>query len=79
MLWRRVSCFNANVLLSAKTVAAPMDHPCSYVLFGPPCDDLADEAHARGWRVAHLPGARLHQIIDPVGTARHLVELATAT
>ena len=37
------------------------------------------EASARGWRVAHLPGAHLHQIIDPAGTARHLVECATTT
>ncbi|MEU6205390.1 alpha/beta hydrolase [Micromonospora musae] len=55
------------------------DHPCSYLLFGPPYDDLADEARDRGWRVAHVPGAHLHQIIDPAGTARHLVELATTT
>ncbi|OIK07472.1 alpha/beta hydrolase [Streptomyces monashensis] len=52
------------------------DHPCSYLLFGPPYDDLATEARARGWRVAHLPGAHLHQIVDPAGTARRLVELA---
>lgn len=55
------------------------DHPCSYLLFGPPYDDLAAEARERGWRVAHLPGAHLHQIIDPAGTARHLVELAITT
>ncbi|MFI9809170.1 alpha/beta hydrolase [Streptomyces sp. NPDC052301] len=54
------------------------DHPCSYLLFGPPYDDFATEAQERGWRVAHLPGAHLHQIVDPVGTARQLVELATA-
>lgn len=52
------------------------DHPCSYLLFGPPYDDLAAEARERGWRVAQLPGAHLHQIVDPAGTARHLVELA---
>lgn len=52
------------------------DHPCSYLLFGPPYDDLAAEADRRGWRVAHLPGAHLHQIVDPAGTARHLVDLA---
>ncbi|MGW2830787.1 alpha/beta hydrolase [Streptomyces sp. NPDC001286] len=52
------------------------DHPCSYLLFGPPYDGLAAEARERGWRVAHLPGEHLHQIVDPVGTARHLVELA---
>ncbi|MFF9625044.1 alpha/beta hydrolase [Streptomyces griseosporeus] len=53
------------------------DHPCSYLLFGPPYDDLAAEAQARGWRVARLPGAHLHQIVDPAGTARHLVDLAS--
>ncbi|MEU6273049.1 alpha/beta hydrolase [Streptomyces populi] len=55
------------------------DHPCSYLLFGPPYDDAATEARERGWRVAHLPGAHLHQTVDPAGTARHLVELATTT
>ncbi|MFE6308390.1 alpha/beta hydrolase [Nocardiopsis sp. NPDC057823] len=52
------------------------DHPCSYLLFSPPYDGLAAEARERGWRSAHLPGTHLHQISDPVGTARHLVELA---
>ncbi|MGX1472365.1 UNVERIFIED_CONTAM: hypothetical protein RKD50_001173 [Streptomyces canus] len=52
------------------------DHPCSYLLFGPPYDGPADEARRRGWRVAHLPGAHLHQIVDPAGTVRHLVELS---
>ncbi|GAA3808009.1 hypothetical protein GCM10022226_30140 [Sphaerisporangium flaviroseum] len=55
------------------------DHPCSYLLFGPPYDDLSVEARERGWRVAHLPGAHLHQIIDPAGTARQLIELVTTT
>ncbi|MFF9087471.1 alpha/beta hydrolase [Streptomyces sp. NPDC014991] len=54
------------------------DHPCSYLLFGPPYDDASAEARARGWRAAHLPGAHLHQTVDPAGTARHLVALATA-
>ncbi|MCG8969514.1 MULTISPECIES: alpha/beta fold hydrolase [Streptomyces] len=52
------------------------DHPCSYLLFGPPYEEVAAEARGRGWRVAHLPGEHLHQIVDPAGTARHLVELA---
>ncbi|WP_225094711.1 alpha/beta hydrolase [Streptomyces sp. CoH27] len=55
------------------------DHPCSYLLFGPPYEDLAAEARARGWRVAHLPGAHLHQTVDPAGTARRLVDLAATT
>lgn len=54
------------------------DHPCSYLLFGPPYDEDAAEARRRGWRVAHLPGGHLHQIIDPEGTARQLLELADA-
>ncbi|MGW4562003.1 alpha/beta hydrolase [Streptomyces sp. NPDC004561] len=54
------------------------DHPCSYLLFGPPYEDCAAEARARGWRVAHLPGEHLHQTVDPAGTARRLAELATA-
>jgi hypothetical protein len=52
------------------------DHPCSYGLFGPPYDGLADEARQRGWRVGHLPGAHPHQIVDPARTVRHLVELS---
>ncbi|MCX4681086.1 alpha/beta hydrolase [Streptomyces sp. NBC_01433] len=51
------------------------DHPCAYLLFGPPYNDMATDARERGWRTAHLPGAHLHQIIDPVGTTRRLLEL----
>lgn len=53
------------------------DHPCSYVLFGPPYEDIAAEARERGWRVVHLPGQHLHQIVDPAGTARQLAELVS--
>lgn len=52
------------------------DHPCSYLLFGPPYEEAAAQARARGWRVAHLPGEHLHQIVDPEATARHIVDLA---
>ncbi|MFD8612183.1 alpha/beta hydrolase [Streptomyces sp. NPDC059631] len=51
------------------------DHPCSYLLFGPPYEEQAAEARARGWQVAHLPGEHLHQLVDPAGTVRHLLEL----
>ncbi|MFE2375733.1 alpha/beta hydrolase [Streptomyces sp. NPDC059398] len=51
------------------------DHPCSYLLFGPPYDETATDARERGWRTAHLPGEHLHQLADPAGTARHLIEL----
>ncbi|MFF1894348.1 alpha/beta hydrolase [Streptomyces sp. NPDC058206] len=53
------------------------DHSCSYLLFGAPYDDMATDARERGWRTAHLPGAHLHQIVDPAGTARQLLELTT--
>ncbi|WP_327287507.1 alpha/beta hydrolase [Streptomyces sp. NBC_01198] len=53
------------------------DHPCAYLLFGPPYDEPAAEARERGWQVAHLPGAHLHQVVEPARTARHLIELAT--
>ncbi|GAA0978362.1 alpha/beta hydrolase [Nocardiopsis tropica] len=53
------------------------DHPCSYLQFSPAYDGLAAKARERGWRVARLPGAHLHQLVDPAGTAGHLVELAT--
>jgi hypothetical protein len=52
------------------------DHPCAYVLFGPPYEAEAEEARARGWTVAHLPGAHLHQTVDPAGTAALITELA---
>ncbi|MFG3366978.1 alpha/beta hydrolase [Streptomyces sp. NPDC048156] len=52
------------------------DHPCSYLLFAPQYEDVATEARERGWRVGHLPGEHLHQIIDPEGTARILIEFA---
>jgi hypothetical protein len=55
------------------------DHPCGYLLFGPPYDDVADEARERGWPVGHLPGAHLHQLVDPDGTARHVVELVSGS
>ncbi|MFJ6463212.1 alpha/beta hydrolase [Streptomyces sp. NPDC091387] len=51
------------------------DHPCSYLLFSPPYEDVATDARERGWRTAHLPGEHLHQIVDPVGTAQQLLEL----
>ena len=54
------------------------DHRSSYLLFSAEGYGAeADEARERGWRVAHLPGEHLHQLIDPPGTARHLIDLAT--
>lgn len=52
---------------------------CAYLRFSPPYDALATEARERGWRIAHLPGGHLHQLVDPAGTAQHLVELSTGS
>lgn len=52
------------------------DHPCSYLRFSSAYETEAAEARERGWRVSHLPGEHLHQLIDPSGTARHLITLA---
>lgn len=53
-------------------------HPCSYLLFSAAGYEAeAIEAGERGWRVAHLPGEHLHQLIEPAGTARCLIDLAT--
>ncbi|MFB7746260.1 alpha/beta hydrolase [Streptomyces sp. NPDC056132] len=51
------------------------DHPCAYVLFGPPYEAEAREARARGWRVAHLPGEHLHQTVDPAATTELIMSL----
>jgi hypothetical protein len=50
--------------------------PCAYLLFGPPYDELASEARRRGWIVEQLPGAHLHQLVDPDGVARLLLAMA---
>jgi pimeloyl-ACP methyl ester carboxylesterase len=50
--------------------------PCAYLLFGPPYDELAGEARGRGWIVEQLPGAHLHQLVDPDSVARLLLTIA---
>jgi hypothetical protein len=52
------------------------DHPCGYLLFSPAYEDQARQAHERGWPVLSLPGEHLHQIVDPDGVARVLLDLA---
>jgi hypothetical protein len=50
--------------------------PCAYLLFGPPYDELATDARQRGWIVEQLPGAHLHQLVDPGGVASSLLAIA---
>ena len=51
--------------------------PCAYLLFGPPYDEAAAEARARGWDVTEIPGKHLHEIVDPDAVTAYL--LATRT
>ena len=50
--------------------------PCGYLLFGPPYQEVADDARRRGWLVEELPGEHLHQIVDPGATADRLIKMA---
>jgi hypothetical protein len=50
-------------------------HLCAYLLFGRPYDELAAEARGRGWVVKQLPGAHLHQLVDPGGVAGLLLAI----
>ncbi|MFI7540516.1 alpha/beta hydrolase [Actinoplanes sp. NPDC049599] len=50
--------------------------PCGYLLFGPPYDQVANEAAARGWAVERIPGRHLHQVVDPGGVAERIAEMA---
>jgi hypothetical protein len=51
------------------------DRPCGYVLFGPPYDDMAQEAEIRGWDVDEVPGGHLHQVVDPDGVTARIVAM----
>jgi len=50
--------------------------PCGYLLFGPPYEQVANEAAARGWAVERIPGRHLHQVVDPGGVAERIAEMA---
>jgi hypothetical protein len=50
--------------------------PCGYLLFGPPYEQVANEAAARGWAVERIPGRHLHQLVDPAGVAERIAGMA---
>jgi len=50
--------------------------PCGYLFFGPPYDELAGDAHDRGWPVQQIPGLHLHQLVDPDGVTDILIDMA---
>jgi hypothetical protein len=51
-------------------------HPCGYLLFGPPYDEVAADARRRGWLVEDLPGRHLHEIVDPDAVADRIITMA---
>ena len=51
------------------------DRPCGYLLFGTPYEPMAEEARERGWRVDHVPGEHLHQIVDPDTVASRILAM----
>jgi hypothetical protein len=54
------------------------DHPCGYLLFSQAYEGQAAEARKRGWPVRAVRGEHLHQVVDPAGVTRALLELAGA-
>jgi hypothetical protein len=52
------------------------NHPCGYLLFGPPYEKQAALARERGWPVRSVPGEHLHQVVEPGQVTRALLELA---
>jgi pimeloyl-ACP methyl ester carboxylesterase len=51
--------------------------PCAYVLLSETYRDGAGDAHARGWRVEEIAGARhLHLVVAPATVTNVLIQLA---
>ncbi|GAA1654397.1 alpha/beta fold hydrolase [Actinoplanes couchii] len=51
--------------------------PCGYLLFSERSyGALAEQAGGRGWRVEHLPGRHLHQVVDPGAVAAALQRMS---
>ena len=50
--------------------------PCGYLCFGPPYDELAEDARRRGWPVRREPGLHLHQIVEPDRVTDTLIDMA---
>lgn len=52
------------------------DVRCSFLWYGPPYEEVAREAGRRGWPVRRVPGAHLHQVVDPEAVAEALLILS---
>ncbi|MFI6295618.1 alpha/beta hydrolase [Nonomuraea sp. NPDC050790] len=53
--------------------------PCGCLWYGPPYDKVAEQAAARGWPVARIPGAHLHQVVDPDAVAGALLRIVNSS
>jgi hypothetical protein len=51
------------------------ERPCGYLLFGPPYEEVAEDAAARGWPVEHIPGHHLHQLVDPDAVTEAILKI----
>ncbi len=49
--------------------------PAAYVSFGDAYEPERERAEERGWPTARLDGRHLHQLVDPAGVARVILEL----
>ena len=54
------------------------DHPCGYLQFSSGYQDQAQRARQRRWPVRSVPGEHLHQVVDPHGVARALLDLVAS-
>ena len=52
------------------------DDPCGFLLFSEAYEGQAAEARGRGWPVRTTRGEHLHQVVDPAGVTRALLDLA---
>ena len=52
------------------------ERPGAYLAFGDTYADERADAAGRGWPVTTMAGEHLHQLVDPAGTARHILELS---
>jgi hypothetical protein len=50
--------------------------PCGYLLFGPPYEEVAQDARERGWDVDQVPGRHLHQLVDPQAVAGRITAMS---
>jgi hypothetical protein len=53
--------------------------PCGYLWFSEHYAPRARDARERGWRVEHLPGQHLHQLVDPEAVAARLIAMTGGT